>query len=182
MITVVQTVGPDKSTASSRLSPFTCVDQPNLEHDRESFVTTADQAIIKGLFISVRASCRGCSTVRGPDRGSVYQACSVWPCGLLGCWACIRAGCCYVLACDDLLVCPPVCLYLYLYLFERLFPDSLYVVLSNHLLECLGAASLDIFQFLYFFKAFPPDCQRGCSSSQAVSLSSAPLPFVILPA
>lgn len=49
----------------------------------------------------MRASVIACSTVPGPDSGSVCQPCTHWPSGMLGCWARSLAGC-YTPACGDL--------------------------------------------------------------------------------
>lgn len=49
----------------------------------------------------MRASVIACSTVPGPDSGSICQPCTHWPSGMLGCWARSLAGC-YTPACGDL--------------------------------------------------------------------------------
>lgn len=140
-----------------------------------SFESVAEHAVIKGLFVSMQASFNDCNTVPGPDRGSVYQPCSYWPSGLLGCWARSASGC-YVPACDDLLVCLPVCLLLAcLYLSSYLFGSLLLTAsLSSCQTTCRGVSLLPLWTSpvqLHFF-AFPPACQSYCSSCRAVSLSS----------
>ena len=126
----------------------------------------------------MQASFNACSTVPGPERGGVYQPCSYWPSGLLGCWA-LSAGACYALACDDLLVwlfCLPVYLLLtHLYLSSYLLAVSNWRLFSS---GCLSTASLNVCCPLTFF-SFPypsvllqqlPGCHPSFLSGRLLSI------------
>lgn len=129
----------------------------------------------------MRASVIACSTVPGPDSGSVCQPCTHWPSGMLGCWARSLAGC-YTPACGDLSGYSAYLSLSYLSAFICLLTclvTSYWQPLLSFWQTTLLAVSMDVCRPVAIFFAFPPACQCCCRGCPAVTLSSLLLFFCL---